>query len=503
MSDRLRLRVVLLGLLLVIAATAFGQGPPTDLARQHLESGTQFYEQGRYKQALNDFQIIVTSMSGTEYADDALLRIGRYYLDIEEDYDKARESFDAALRGYPTGNAAPGAYYYLGQVFFRSDRTGRAIDDALANYQRVFLYAGNPWIPAALYSTGRALERQGSFQEAVDAYFQVIVDHPRSEWTAGAQLGVGRSSVRQGEPLEAMAQFQEVRNNHPDTAEADAALDWLTLLYRFYGAPILGKPVSFQKDPSFKPVPRDKFKDVKALRVSDSGIHVLERGRKRVITFDRTGQLAGTRAAANPYGLSVDPRGQLVIANEKGLILDGAPRSYMVPAKDGPEPLEKIRWAARDRLGEVYVYDDKQKLILRFDEAGQLLGPFPDATPRQVLAIEVDELGNLVVLLKKDRDVVVYSPEGRALVRIPTKRGGQVTLKKACDIALDPAGYLYILDQDDAKIAVFDAAYQYLTTLTAQSLGAGALQKPTTMDVDASGDLYVYDDKAKAIIRLH
>lgn len=503
MSERLRVRVGLVGLLGFVAGAALGQAVPTELARQHLESGNQFYEQGRYKQALNDFQIIVTSMSGTEYADDALLRIGRYYLDIEESFDKARESFDAVLQGYPTGNAAPGAYYYLGEAVFRSVRTGAAIDDALANYQRVFLYAGNPWIPAALYSTGRALERQGNFQEAVDAYFRVIVDYPRSEWSAGAQLGVGRSLVRQSEPLEAMAQFQEVRNNYPDSAEAEVALDWLTLLYRFYGAPMLGKSVSFRKDASFKPTIGDKFKDVKALRVSDSGIHVLERGRKRVITFDRSGQMVGTRAAANPYGLSVDPRGQLVIANEKGLILDGAPRSYMVPAKDGPAPLEKIRWAVRDRLGEVYVYDDKQKKILRFDATGQLLGPFPDSTPREVLAIEVDQLGNLVVLQKKDRDVVVYSPEGRAIARIRTKRGGQVTLKKACDIALDPAGYLYILDQDQAHIAVFDAAYQHVTTLTSESLGSGALQKPVTMDVDASGDLYVYDDKAKAIIRLH
>lgn len=503
MSDRLRRRVVLLGLALLIATTAFAQGPPTDLARQHLESGTQFYAQGRYKQALNDFQIIVTSMADTEYADDALLRIGRYYLDIEDDFDKAKESFDAVLRGYPTGNAAPGAYYYLGEVEFRSDRTGRAIDDALANYQRVFIYAGNPWIPAALYSTGVAFERQRKFQEAVDAYFRVIVDHPRSDWSARARLGVGRSSVRQGEPLEAMAQFQEVRNSYPDTAEADAALDWLTLLYRFYGAPMLGKPISFQKDSSFKAELANKFKDVRALRVSDSGIHVLERGRKRVITFDRAGLLVGTRAAANPYGLSVDSRGQLVIANEKGLILDGRPVQYMVPAKDGPEPLEKIRWAARDRLGEVYVYDDKQKRILRFDENGQLLGPFPDSMRREVLAMEVDQLGNLVLLQKKDRDVWVYSPEGRALTRIPTKRGGQVKLKKACDIALDPAGYLYILDQDEAQIAVFDAAYQHLTTLTAQNLGSGVLQKPVTMDVDASGDLYIYDEKAKAIIRLH
>lgn len=502
MSDSARLRRYLAVLLIVFPCVAWGQGASTELARQHLESGTQFYEQGRYNQALNDFQIIVSSMADTEYADDALLRIGRYYLDIEEDFEKAKANLDALLQSYPTGNAAPGAYYYLGEVVFRSDRTGKSIDDALANYQRVFIYPDNPWIPAALYSTGLALERQGKFQEAVDAYYQVIVDHPRSDWSAGALLGVGRASVRQNQEIEAMAQFQEVRNVYPDSAEADVALDWLTLLFRFYGAPLLGHSVSFRRDNSFTIAMSDELKDVKALRISDTGIHVLERGRKRVVTFDRAGQMAGTRPAADGYGLAVDPRGQVVIANEKGLILDGVPTSFTVQGKDGPETLEKIRWAVRDRLGEVYIYDDKQKRILRFDENGQELGPFPDARPRKVLKMEVDQRGNIVLLDEDDREVMVYTPEGRALARIPTKRGGQLNFKKASDIALDPAGYLYILDEDEVQVAVFDASYKYLTTLTSQSLGSGALQEPRTLDVDASGDLYVYDDKAKAIIRL-
>lgn len=502
MSNR-SVRAFVLAALLVPGALAWGQGASEELARQHLESGIQFYEQGRYKQALNDFQIIVTSMANTEYADDALLRIGRYYLDIEEDFDSARDSLEAALRGYPTGNAAPGAYYYLGEVIFRSDRTGRSIDDALANYQRVFLYPDNPWIPAALYSTGRALERQGKFQEAVDAYFQVIVDHPGSDWSAGAQLGVGRSSVRQGEPMEALAQFQEVRNDYPDSPEADSALDWLTLLYRFYGAPMLGKPVSYRSDTSFNVAMRDDFDDVKAVRISDSGIHVLERGEKRVVSFDRSGQLTGTRRAADPHGLSVDARGTLVIANDEGLTLDGTPRNFSIQGDDGPEALDDIRWAARDRLGEVYIYDDDLKQILRFDENGQELGPFPDPNRREVVALEIDQRGNVVFLDEDDRDVMVYSPEGRPIARIATKRGGPVELDEATDIALDPAGYLYILDKDEAQIAVFDASYQYLTTLTTQSLGSGALRDPRTLDVDASGDLYVYDDDAKTIIRLY
>jgi len=107
--------LVLLGWIAADSA-ASAQGEPSDIARQHLESGLQFYNQERYKQALNDFQIIVTSMADTDYADDAMLHIGQYYLEVERDFDKAQQSFDALLQRYPTGDKAPGAYYYLGLV---------------------------------------------------------------------------------------------------------------------------------------------------------------------------------------------------------------------------------------------------------------------------------------------------------------------------------------------------------------------------------------------------
>ncbi|HEY7817235.1 MAG TPA: tetratricopeptide repeat protein [Vicinamibacteria bacterium] len=494
-------RVAASAALALAAASVAGAQAPADLARQHLESGIQFYQQQRYNQALNDFQIIVTSMPNTEFADDALLQIGRYYLEVEENFSRAKESLDTILRSYPTSDSAPGAYYYLGEVTFRSDRTGKMLDDALANYQRVFLYPANPWIPAALYSTGLALERQGKVQEAVDAYFQVIVDHPRSEWTGGARLGVGRSYVRQGDPLEAMAQFQQARNTHPDGPEAEAALDWLTLLFRLYGTRMLGQSVSFKRDSGFNPAVKDKLNEVIAVRSSASGVHVLDRDTKRILTFDGTGKLASSQPAVEPYGLSVDARGELVVANERAVVVEGKPSTFTVPSEKGPKPLEKIRGAVRDRLGDLYIYDEGEKKVLRFRPTGDLVGPFPDATPRELLKIEMDPIGNVLLLDKRNRDVTVLNPEGRAVARIQTEKG-EWGMKKAVDIALDPAGYLYVLDEQEAKIAVFDASYQFVTLLTQQNLG-GALAKPTSLDVDSSGDLYVYDEKEKAVVRLH
>ena len=492
--------LVLLGWIAADSA-ASAQGRPSDIARQHLESGLQFYNQERYKQALNDFQIIVTSMAETDYADDAMLHIGEYYLEIERDFDKARQSFDALLQRYPTGDKAPGAYYYLGLVALRSDRSGQDLDDAMANFQRVIrLYPQSEFVAAALTETGVALERLGRWQEAVDVYSQVVSEHTNSRSAPGAQVGIGRSTVRLGDPFQGMLELQRARNQWPDSAEAAGALDLLTLVFRFYGNPRFGQPISFQKDAAFRPQVQ-KFKDVLAVRLSSSGIHVLEKGNKRVATFDMNGRLAGTQAAADPRSLSIDPRGTLVVANQKALIIAGRAMVLKVPDEKGPKPLEKIRAATRDRFGDLYVYDESQKKVLRFDPSGNVKGPFPNSTPREALLLEVDASGNIMILNKKDRSLEVFTPDGVRTARLQ-KRGAKWDLKKPVDVAVGPAGYIYLLDEGSGQVVVFDPSYQFVALLSANNLG-GALRKPKTLDVDGTGALYVYDDKAKTLIRFH
>ena len=483
-------------------SVASAQTGPSDIARQHLDSGLQFYNQERYDQALNDFQIIVTSMPDTDYADDALLHIGQYYLEIEQDFDKARENFDALLQRYPTGDKAPGAYYYLGLVSLRSDRSGKDLDDAMANFQRVIrLYAQSEFVPAALTATGLALERLSQWQEAVDVYSQVVSEHANSSSAPSAQVAIGRSTVRSGDPFQGMLELQRARNQYPDTAAAAEALDLLTLVFRFYANPRFGRPISFQKDATFSPQVKE-LKDVLAVRLSPNGIHVLEKGNKRVANFDATGKLTGSQPAADPQALSVDAQGTLVLANQKGLSIGGRATILRVPDENGPKPLEKIRAATRDRFGDIYVYDDSQKKVLRFDPSGNVKGPFPDSTPREALLLEVDSFGNIIILNKKDRSVDVFTPDGVRTARLQ-KRGAEWDLKKPVDVAVGQAGYIYLLDEDTGQVVVFDPSYQFVALLSANNLGGGALGKPTTLDVDGTGALYVYDDKTKTVIRFH
>ena len=238
------------------------------------------------------------------------------------------------------------------------------------------------------------------------------------------------------------------------------------------------------------------------MRLSSTGIHVLERGNKRVANFDATGKLTSTQPAADPRALSIDPQGALVLANEKGVVIGGRPTVLRVPDEKGLKPLEKIRAATRDRFGELYVYDDSERKVLRFDSSGSLKGPFPNSTPREVLLLEVDSFGNIMILNKKDRSLDVFTPDGVRTARLQ-KRGPKWDLKKPVDVAVGPAGYIYLLDEDTGQVVVFDPSYQFVALLSPNNLGGGALGKPTTLDVDGAGALYVYDDESKTVTRFH
>src|SRR4029078_3665433 len=58
-----------------------------DLARRQYDSGLAFVQNGRYAEALKYFQAVVESFPKSGVADDALLQIAQYQLDVAHDQD--------------------------------------------------------------------------------------------------------------------------------------------------------------------------------------------------------------------------------------------------------------------------------------------------------------------------------------------------------------------------------------------------------------------------------
>lgn len=481
--------------LLLLAAAAAAQESPETQASRLLENGRAYMAQGKQKQALENFNIVVASFPSTEAVGEALLEIGRYYMEAENDPAKARAAFEQVTKQHARGDAAPGAYYYMGMLTLDRATASAEFDDALAQFARVeTLYPRSAWVPRALAAQALVHRRAGRYAEATDLNRRVSLEYPASDAAALAQFEIGRSLALAAQPKLAMEEFQQVRNRFPQSRFAELALQRTTALYRLYGA---AKP-AFALDPGYAPGAGDLLKDVRALLVAPTGALWIASDKTRSATpVDPAGKIGAGYTAEDPRSLALAPSGEVILAS-RGAVRVGAKdiRSFTTPPeKPGalPKPVEKILAAAITPGGMVLVSDEDREAVLRYDGKGEYQGTFPggrDAAKRKVTRILLDGEGGIVALDRDEKTVRVWDEQGK-----PLRSVGPAGLKKPADVAVDAFRNLYVADEETG-ILVFNPQGQLLTTIASPEL-----RKARAVTLDASGAVLVYDERAQRVLR--
>src|SRR6185295_12177518 len=112
-----------------LVATLGAQAPaPTtsprdeEFARRQYESGLSFLQNTRYTEALKDFLAVADSFPRSAVADDALLQIALYQLDVTHDVAATQTTIDRLLKDYPDADAAPMAYVVAGRLAIAKSR---------------------------------------------------------------------------------------------------------------------------------------------------------------------------------------------------------------------------------------------------------------------------------------------------------------------------------------------------------------------------------------------
>jgi len=480
-------------LLLALAAlplTAAAQETPDDQARRLLEDGRAYRAQGKLKQALDNFSIVVSSFPATDSVGHALLEIGRYRMEVDGDVEKARGSFEQVTKQYARSDAAPGGYYYLGLLALGRATSAAEIDDALANFTRVAtLYPRSEWVPRALAASARAHRRAGRYAEAADLNRRVSLEFPASDAAAEAQFEIGYALALQGQPRVAMEEFQQVRNRFPQSSWAQPALERTTALYRLFGG---AKPV-FALDPAFALAGGEILKAVRALAVAPGGtLWVASEKSRSAVPFDAAGKPGASLGSEDPRALSLTPAGELVLAGRGGVRLGPKDiRSFTTPPEKAgavAKPVEKILAAAVTAGGFILVSDEDREAILRYDAKGQYLGTFPDAGKRKVSRILVDGEGGIVTLDRDEKVVRVWHETGRAVAAI-------TALRRPSDVAVDAFRNLYVADEE-LGVLVFNPEGQPLATI-----GSPELRRAKAIALDATGAVLVYDERSERVLR--
>src|SRR5688572_2731437 len=329
----------LLLVLLLIPLTVGTQGQAgDDLARRQYESGRTFVQNGRFAEALKDFQSVVDSFPQSSYADDALLEVATYQLEVARDYTASQAAADRLLKDYPASDSAPMAYVIAGRLTVAKSRTPASVDTALASFERVpRLFPSSPAVAAARFHTGETLRQVNRTADALPHFRSVIVEYPRSIWAARAELAQAPFLVASGRATQSFGGLQSIREWFPNAPEATTALNFNTILYRLY----LRKPVSHTFGGRFIGTEKDKFRDVTGIYIDPSGRIML--GHKQgVAIFDAAGAVVRTLPAADPSAFFMD--GERIVVIRDGVLLPekAAPIAISVPSGNQPRQLEEI-----------------------------------------------------------------------------------------------------------------------------------------------------------------
>jgi TolA-binding protein len=467
---------------------------PEQQARRLLDEGRGYRDQGKNKQALENFETVVRGFAATQAVDDALLEIGRYRLEVDNDVDKARAAFDQVAKQFPQSDQAPGAYYFLGRMTLERANSPAELDDALAQFSRLLtLYPrSDEWVPKAFQAQGLVLRKAGKLDLALEAQRRVSLEYPTSDAAPAAQLEIGHLLALAGQPFEALEEMQVVRNRFPDTAEARTALDRTTALYRLHGA---GKPV-FAPDSSFSLEGGDVLKEVRAILLTPGGTTwIVSEKTKSAVSFDAQYKMGPSLTAQDPRSLSLSTGGELLVTSQAAVRIGSKDiKTFAIPGeKLIPEPLEKLTAAVKTPLGHYLVADERKGRVYRFDSAFEYRDTFPvtkDQKKREIIRMFLDGEGAIVCVDREERTVKAYDETGKLLRTV-----GPAGLKKPVDAAVDPFRNTYVAEEEGG-VLIFNPAGQLLVTIAGEEI-----RKPRALTLDPSGAVLVYDDRTQKVQR--
>lgn len=492
----MRTRILIIVVATVVSLPLFAQSNE-DLPRRQYESGLAFLKGQRYSEALKDFQAIIDSFPKSQVADNALLQVALYQVDIAKDLGAAQSAVDQLLKTYPDTDSAPMAYVVGGRISMAKGRTPSDVDAAVASFERVErLFPGNEAVPAAGFYAGEALRLVRRNEEALARYRRVTASYPSSPWAARANLAAGFCLAQADRAAAALPEVQRVRQIMPASPEAEAALNINSILYRLHVRAPKGSAFNFSG--RFIGDERSKFDDVIGVHV-DPLNRVLLGFNKGIAVFDPKGTLTSTVTAQDPSAFFTDELNRVVFARQGALHTErvsSTPITTPQVAPKPPRPVEDIPAVVLMSTGHRLVVDKKEKTVVRYDAQGQYIGPFMPAINTERMAINV--LDDVAVLDKDSKAVSLLDRDGKPLSKILAK-GPNYQFGDPVDVAFDRLGYLYVLDRGKSSVLVFGPKSRLITTFTLAENAPGAFTKARAMSVDAAGRLYIFDEKAKRI----
>jgi DNA-binding beta-propeller fold protein YncE len=224
------------------------------------------------------------------------------------------------------------------------------------------------------------------------------------------------------------------------------------------------------------------------------------------ITPEDAAKKAGTKprfALGTPYGLAVDSKGMLYVADTKvGAVFIFNPESHDtgfikhgVDAKFG-----RIFGLVIDDADRLFVSDGKYNHVLVFNPEHKLQGQFGEGVMDDPAGLAIDNENRFLYVANTGSDqVLVYDADTFKLLRKIGTAGKNHTLttpgdfSKPTNVAVDKDGNLFVTDTLNDRVEVFDADGVFVRAFGKNGDGPGDFARPKGIAVDCDNHVWVAD----------
>lgn len=502
--------IALAGVLLAASPSGGAEDP---LARRTYANADQLMREGKVEQALKEFEQVANAYPESDVADDALYRMGAHYYPAESidklggappaSLKQAKEFFTKITAKYPREDTAPRALLKLGLIAMDPANPERNLDEAYASFSGVVnIHPGSDVVDRALLGAGYADFLAARYDKAIGSFVRAAEEYPRGPAASDARYYMGLAHARQGAYVRAMEELQLGRDLYPQAPVAERSFDLVTRLFKMKMLPEVGGKRLFEHDPAFAPVldPAVMGARISLAVDSDGVIHLLDLNAGALVKLGSDGKSSG-KGTSMPGARSI-----AIDAADQELIAAGtrfrAGAAMVAPTRQKgaqTEPFESINAAAGMAAGVIALLDEEENEILLYTgDPAKLKTLYRDPEGRvRMTGLALGAEGNLYTIDRRGRRVLEIRPNGNARAIAST------ALQEPAALAANDLGELFVLDRRARSIVVMTAEGKTLETIVSQPATPGEFSEPTALAVGPRAEIYVHDAKRRTIVRFH
>ena len=458
-----------------------------DQAYELYDSGKTFMNLGQHKEALVNFEDVVTNFSETEWAPKSLLEIGSYYLTVEKDHEKALSYYTRIRKDYGQSDEAPAAYYFKALIIEQQSELSSDIQAGIADLIRMNrLFPKSQWRSEALFLFGKLHFRLQNYDQSLSYFQRLEFDFPQSKLVPQALLSMSISAYLNGSVQQASLILSRLQSQFPNTEEAETAAGYLRLLNRFRG-----ETMTVEIDRSFFGSPPKRYSNPQRLGMSAEDSIAIEDSKGIYVSSTEDPADRQTFQDKDFSSFCTGTNGQLFLVYQSRIVNVDSSISFTGLSVDG-DSLRDMRHAAFDSYQRLFVIDNGVKDLIAFSRKGTPIKQFSMNRPQMVRCFQSD-----IWVLNNDENVLIrYNSE-------LTTTGDRITgYENVVDFQFDTFGNLYLLHDKGNQFTVISA--QGKTHLNLALRGGGLpLKQAEAIAVDSSGAIYLSDRRGGSVFRFH